>query len=161
MERYQNTKIYKICSKDENIKDFYIGHTIKKIITRFQEHKSRSKKNQHIYFYNFVLNNGGWDNFIIILIEEFQCQTNYEARQRELYYYELLKPSLNKNCPLTTEEEKKKKYEDYYQNNKEKMLKLNKEYRLKNSEKLKEYRKDLLLRKKILKEINMTPLIVV
>lgn len=108
MPNYQKTVIYKIYCKDANITEFYIGHTTN-FISRRDTHKSscnneKSKKyNMKLYIY--IRNNGGWDNWDMIEIEKYQCNDINEAKNRERYYIELLKSSLNYKIPNRTAKE--------------------------------------------------------
>jgi hypothetical protein len=44
----------------------------------------------------------------MILVENYPCSNGFEARQRERYWYELLKANLNSNYPNRSNEEFKK-----------------------------------------------------
>lgn len=62
-------KIYKIIHNQSG--NIYIGSTICKLSKRFSQHKNSVDKNNS-GFYRFVTNNGGFDNFQIILIKEYE-----------------------------------------------------------------------------------------
>jgi len=156
--------IYKIICKDINIKDFYIGHTTN-FSKRKIQHKSSYNKGNNMLVYQFIRNNGGWENWDIILIESCKCEKFSDACKIEKKYIEDLKATLNKAKPIRT---KKEYYEDnkekinetkklynqknkekisetvkkYYEDNKEKILNYIKEYNEDNKEKIKEYRKE-------------------
>lgn len=104
---YTKTVMYKIISKDNKILDTYIGHTtnIKKRISRHRENVIYINPRKDYYVYQFIRKNGGWDNFELIIIEEYPCQTCDDARLRERYWYELLKPSLNSRRPIISKKE--------------------------------------------------------
>jgi len=110
MPNYNNTIIYKICCKDELVPEIYIGHT-----TIWKERKSLHKrccvddtKAHHNYkIYTFINANGGWENWEMTEIEKYPCNSYNEACIRERYWYDLLKPQLNSNQPVTTKEERK------------------------------------------------------
>ena len=86
MPNYNKCFIYKICCKDPTITDCYIGSTTN-IIRRRSNHKSsctcvgNSKYNYLIY--TFIRENGGWDNFDLIAIEEFSCETKMQQIKKE------------------------------------------------------------------------------
>ena len=104
---YENNVIYKIVCKDLSVKDCYVGQT-----TNFKLRKSDHKANSichHYKVYQFIRNNGGWDNFDMIEIEKFPCKDGNEARARERYWYEELNSSLNTIKPLITEDKKEYK----------------------------------------------------
>jgi len=93
---YSNTIIYKIYCKDKDILDVYIGHT-----TNFKNRKQQHKyccNNEKLYnckIYNIIRNNGGWDNWEMIEIANYNCKDLTEARIKEQIHYEELKASLN------------------------------------------------------------------
>jgi glucosamine 6-phosphate synthetase-like amidotransferase/phosphosugar isomerase protein len=151
---YSHTIIYKICCKNTNIKDTYIGHT-----TNFTKRKNQHKTllnnescNRKVY--EFIRANGGWNNWSMLQIEDYNCQNKREAEMRERYWIETLQSSLNCNIPITTKEEKDFQKQDWYEENKviilekakekyeenkEEKLEYQKEYATKNKEQLKSY----------------------
>ena len=156
---YDNTHFYKIVCKDINISDCYIGHT-----TDFTKRKSKHKgicntpqnRNYNMPVYQFIRDNGGFDNFDMVLISTERCENSLEARKREREYVEQLGATLNKYRPFITDEEavdlKKQCYEnkkehylqkkkEYYEDNKEKLLQDQKERRETHKEQIQEYKK--------------------
>jgi len=107
---YQNTIIYKIICKDENICECYVGHTTNFKI-RKNAHKKETIKNKY-KLYEFIRNNGGWENFTMLEIELYPCENKTEARIRERYWYETLNSKLNTNKPISTKQESNKCYND-------------------------------------------------
>lgn len=92
---YSKTIIYKIVCKDSNVKDIYIGST-----TDFTRRKSTHKsdyKNSDRRIYRIMKEKGGWENWTMIEIEKFPCNDSNEAKRREHYYIENLKPTMNLN----------------------------------------------------------------
>lgn len=129
---YENTIIYKLCCKDESIKDIYIGHTTN-FIKRKSLHKSycnsNDPKKQNLYVYQIIRNNGNFDNWNMEVIETTRCKDVHEARKRERYYIELLRPSLNKRMPSRTGSQ-------YYRENIDHYKEVFKNYYIKNKPKL-------------------------
>jgi len=89
--------IYEI--RHNNIPDqFYIGST-----NNFSSRKSKHKKNVFnrvgkLYWsklYLFIRQNGGWCNVTMKKIFEDVCETKDVIRQKEQYYIDLFKPTLN------------------------------------------------------------------
>lgn len=161
---YSKTIIYKLCCNDLSVTDLYVGHTTN-FTKRKAEHKSnccnKNKKEYNYKVYQFIRENGGWDNWNMVQIEEFCCNNKREAEARERYWYEELKGTLNTNNPSRTikewyEDNKdkiKEQHKKYYEENKEKKTEYNKEHREKhkeymkiyneaNKQKHKEYKKD-------------------
>ena len=137
MPDYANTVIYKICCKNIDITDIYVGHTtnIKKRIRHHKDSCNYSKdKHYHYKVYDFIRNNGGWDNWEIIVLEEYPCNSFSDAIIKEREYYETLKATLNMIYPQRTNEE-------YYNENKEYKKEYGNQYRNNNREKNKEQKK--------------------
>jgi hypothetical protein len=135
---YSKTIIYKLCCNDINITEIYIGST-----TDFKARKKHHKSNcnnekckiYNLKVYQYIRDNGGWDNWSMIMIEEYSCNSKLEAEKRERYYIEELKSTLNYNIPTQTKKE-------YYENNQDKLKEYKKEYYKNNQDKLKEYHKE-------------------
>ena len=109
---YSKCVIYKIISKDENIKDCYIGHT-----TNFSVRKSLHKFysiRKDCKLYQFIKENDGFDNFEMKIIEEFPCENRHQALERERQLIDLNQPSLNYNLPLQTYKELRNKNVEKY-----------------------------------------------
>ncbi len=153
MPNYENGLIYKLCCKDANITDIYVGSTLS-FRHRKSSHKSccNNEKNFKYNFdlYKFIRENGGFSNWDMILIEYYKCDTKLELEKREREVIENLKPSLNRSIPTRTKKEyqekydqdnkekRKEYYEQYYENNKEQISEKNKEWYENNKEKRKE-----------------------
>ena len=139
---YSQTIIYKICCKDPEITDMYIGHT-----TNFTQRKHNHKatccneniKNYNLNVYKFIRNNGGWENWSMIQIEVFNCNNSKEALMRERFWVELLKPKLNSINPYTSIEEKAIQKKIWYEQNKEEILQKSKQNYEENIEQIKAY----------------------
>ena len=105
---YSKTYFYKIVCKDTSITDCYVGHTTD-FTKRKSQHKSNSNNQKHkeyYYFvYQFIRNNGNWDNFEMVLINVECCENGFVARQRERFYKEQLKATLNIHRPFVNAEE--------------------------------------------------------
>ncbi len=157
MVNYQNGKIYKLCNNVDD--EIYVGSTCNPLRIRKGQHKSQAKTqlNREVYKH---LNEVGWENVEIILIENHACESKDELHKRERYWIDTLKPSLNKVIPTRTQKEWKeanieavsqrdKKYREAtrekrkkkYQENKEVILQKQKEYQQKNKEAISQRRK--------------------
>jgi hypothetical protein len=155
---YSKSTIYKIVCNNDEIKEFYIGSTTN-FKRRVYDHRcncnSIKSPNYNRYIYRFIRNNGGINNWKIIKIEHYECDTKEKLLRRERYYIETLKPLLNKNIPTRTDKEYlednkeiiKKKRKIYKELNKEKIKEKNKLYRTINKEKIKERNKDKIKEK--------------
>lgn len=130
---YSKTVMYKIVCNDLNVKYTYVGHTTT-FIKRKWHHKS-STLTGTTKLYRIIRENGGWENWTMLQIEEYPCDTLLEARLRERYWYELLNADLNEVCPQRTKQESDKIYQT---NNKSQIREQRKQYRENNKEIIKE-----------------------
>ena len=98
MPDYSKTIIYRIVCKDANITDCYIGHTTN-MVKRRQYHKgscnNENDKHYNLKVYQFIRNNGGWDNGQMIEIEKCPCNDMAEAITCEYENYSLFNSTLN------------------------------------------------------------------
>lgn len=133
---YSKSIIYRICCKDASISDEYVGSTTDKK-SRKANHKiscnNQYNKNYNLPVYQFIRENGGFDNFDFIILEEYPCENKIQLKQKERYWIELRKPTLNRNIPMRTQKEydelhkediteRKKKY---YQDNRKYIIERN------------------------------------
>ena len=143
---------YKIVSKDENIKDCYVGKT-KNFKKRVLDHKSNCNnenyKNYNIKLYQYIRENGGINNFNFIEIETNEYDDKNSAI-RERYWIEELNANLNSVIPSRTLRQfyedniKEKKIYDKIRNEKNRKIisEKQREYNKKNIEKIKEYQNE-------------------
>jgi hypothetical protein len=129
---YQNGKIYYIVCDTTGLK--YYGSTTKKYLS--------ARLGAHIYDYNRYLK--GLQNYItsykvlenknykIVLVENYSCNSKDELLQRERYYIEN-NDCVNKCVPIRLEGEK---------------AIIDKEYRIANATKIKEYKKEYFQKNK-------------
>jgi predicted GIY-YIG superfamily endonuclease len=127
---YNNTIFYQIVCRDTTIKDCYVGHTTD-FNRRKSDHKSacnnQNSRNHNICLYKFIRDNGGWDNFDMILIETRECANSLDARKIERGHIEEYNSTLNVYIPSRT-------FKEWQQENKEMLAINNKEYREINQE---------------------------
>ena len=161
---YQKTFIYKLCCKDINIKDIYVGHTTD-YKSRNQDHKNScnnpNSKKYNEYKYQFIRENGGYENFYMIKIKDFPCTEKRAAEAEENRIMIELSATLNSKKSYRSEEEKKEYdkeyYKNYYQQNKDELNEKQKNYYQQNKDNIleqqKEYKKDYYEQnKEIIKE---------
>jgi hypothetical protein len=161
---FQKTVIYKIVCKDLAVVFTYVGMTTD-FIKRKSNHKANCcniKANGHnLKVYRIIRENGGWDNWTMLQIEDYPCASSVEARLKEREWYELLNSDMNNNIPLISALERKlylKQYQIsykilhkdkiaeqakvYYENNKEKLLNYQNEYSKTHKEEISKKSKD-------------------
>ena len=149
MPNYKNGMIYKLCCKDHTIKDVYVGSTTN-FTRRKHKHKhccNNEKGEKYNYkVYRFIRENGGWDNWDMVLVENVVCESKLDLEKIERQYLEKLEATLNSRIPNRSKKEyhekNKEKRKEYREKNKEKIKKQTKEYREKNKEKRNKYSKE-------------------
>jgi len=131
---------YKIICED--CPDYiYIGST-KSFRSRKNQHKNACiNENYRCYnlkIYQKIRENGGWDNWNMIIIDEADNLTFTQARIKEEELRLKYNGNLNSYKAYITEEQKK----EYYQTNKEVYKEKKREYKEKNKEKIAEQSKE-------------------
>jgi len=150
--RYQNGCIYKIVCKDPAVTECYVGSCCN-FTRRKHQHKSdcHNVNRNHYNFkvYTFIRQHGGWDNWDMIQLQHYPCNSKRELQLEERKHFEELKATLNTQVPTRSykehyqdnKEKISEKHKQYYQDNKEKISEKKKQYRQDNKEKQKEYQK--------------------
>ena len=118
---YSKTFIYKLCCRDPTITDIYIGHSTD-FKQRNQAHKNHcnniNSNSYNEYKYRFIRENGGYQNWIMIKLYDYPCNSKREAEAEETKTMIELGATLNSMKPFITEEEKKEYDKEYYNDNK-------------------------------------------
>jgi len=127
---YANSCIYKLCCRDTEITDCYVGSTTN-FRSRKSQHKSscnnENKKNYNLKVYKFIREHGGWENWDMVLIEKVNVNDGNELHKEERKWIEQLNSTLNQIIPTRSGKEwyqdnidNKKKYsKENYINNKQ------------------------------------------
>ena len=136
--RYQNGLIYKIVSKDPSMTDCYVGSCCS-FYRRKSQHKSdcnnEKSREYNRNVYKFIRKNGGWENWDMIEIKKYPCETKRELELEERKNLEELNATLNSHMPIRT-------HKEYYETNKEKICNRVREYAKKNKEHIRIIKKD-------------------
>jgi hypothetical protein len=144
MVKYDKSTIYKICCKDPEITDIYVGST-----TNFSRRKACHKSNcnnendksHNLKVYKTIRDFGGWDNWDMVEVERYCATDKKDLHARERFWLEELGATLNKNIPTQSQVE-------YYAKNKEKYAEYQVEYYVKNKEKYAEYQSEYYAKNK-------------
>lgn len=93
---FRNAKIYKLINNVDN--EFYVGSTCSSLQRRLSTHKGNAKihNNRPVYQH---LNNIGFENVSIELIENFPCDNKVQLEIREKHWIDTLNPTLNTRKP--------------------------------------------------------------
>ena len=110
---YSDTIFYRLVYRDLTITDVYVGCT-----TNFRQRKLAHKNNcsneksikYDLRVYTFIRNNGGWENWTMIMIHRQSCVDALEAHTVERGYVELLGATLNSCVPGRTLQESQTAY---------------------------------------------------
>ena len=137
---YSKTIIYKLVHKEDydNV-NVYVGSTTD-FVKRKNSHKSccnsEKQKGYNEKKYQYIRDNGGWNEWNMIEIQKYPCNDKREAEAREEYWRFHFNSQLNMRKAYITDVGKKEQIKEYRENNKEKSLDYAKEYRENNKEKL-------------------------
>jgi len=145
---YSKGFIYKLCCNDVNIKEIYVGSSLN-MKQRKKYHKQDTKRNNS-RVYQYIRANGGWDNWSLIWIKDYPCNSKRELEAEEDKIMRELNATLNTNNPIhntqkridyleTNKEKRKKQIQAYAENHKEEKQKYDKKYRETHINKNKEY----------------------
>lgn len=130
---FSNTIFYKIVCKNLNITELYVGHTTN-FRQRKNDHKSRcnndNSNNYNSSVYRCIRENGGFENWDMIVIHRQSCIDINEAKAIERGYIESLFATLNCNIPSTyiqayrtgNKDDQREYNQSYYARNKEEIL---------------------------------------
>jgi hypothetical protein len=126
LNRYKNGKIYKIEPiVDHDEEDIYIGSTCKQYLCqRMNQHRSEYKKKTNKCKVILLFDKYGLENCNIILIESIEANNKMELHQREAHYIKTLN-CVNKYIPLRIRKE-------YRNDNNDKLKEINKQNHNKN-----------------------------
>jgi len=121
---YSKTVMYKIVCNDLSIKDCYVGH-ISDFRKRKYNHKNTCNNNiSKFKVYQFIRVHGGWENWTMVMIEQYPCNNVLEASRRERYWVEQLNATLNTCVPSRTNKQYNEETncnKKYYELNKDKI----------------------------------------
>ena len=160
MPDYSKIQIYRFVCNDLTIKDNYVGSTTN-WTKRKQHHKkccnNLNNNHSHLNIYKVMRENGGFENWNMILIEDYPCENRRQAEQREQYWKEFYNDNMGQNRAFVTEEQKiqeshefhkkhyqankdilAEKYQAKYQANKTKILEQTRAYKQANKDIIKE-----------------------
>jgi predicted GIY-YIG superfamily endonuclease len=137
---FSKTIIYKIWKDD----DFYVGSTTD-FASRKRHHKhncnNKNAKEYNFKIYQTIREKGGWEEWQITPLEEYECKSKTQARIREEEWLVKLNATLNAKKAYCSEEEIKaynKQYmTQYRQEHTEELKAYNKQYYQEHTEELK------------------------
>jgi hypothetical protein len=133
--------IYKICCDDLPF-FVYVGST-KCFRQRKNKHKSScnndNSEKHNFKLYQTIRENGGWDNWRMVIIDECGEMSLTQVRIKEEEHRVKLNANLNTHRCHTSEEYKKEQMKEWCENNIDHKKEYDKEWRENNKEHLREY----------------------
>ena len=98
-KRYNEAQIYMLVNRfDTGKNNIYIGTTTNKSVRKYQ-HKRRCNdpedKGYNWKVYKYIRKTGGFDNWKMVIIENFPCKNEEELNKRENYWIEYYNSKLN------------------------------------------------------------------
>jgi hypothetical protein len=136
--------IYIIKHKTDDTKKVYVGST-NDLKRRIWQHKSscnnEKNKDYNINLYQYIRENGGFNEYEFIILECYVCNFKYELHYKEDNYIKMYPNNLNSHRAYLTGQEIKEYTKKYRDENKEKELERKKKYREEHKEKINEKNK--------------------
>jgi hypothetical protein len=130
----------------------YIGSTCSTLSTRLSKHLYQYKSflnNISNFVTSFIILKN--DDYEMILIEDYPCETKKQLKEREQFYI-LNTCCVNKNIPNRTLKQyyidNKENYKQYYQNNKEMIIQNQRNYYRTNKDVIREKYKNYYIKNK-------------
>jgi hypothetical protein len=147
---YSKTIIYKLIhNEDYDNANIYIGSTTD-FVKRKNQHKTscnnEKDKGHNNKKYQYIRENGGWGEWLMVEIEKYNCNDGNEKRAREEYWRCQFNSQLNTFRAYLTDVERKEigkeRYKKHYENNKEKRSQQMKAHYEQNRDKISEQHKE-------------------
>jgi hypothetical protein len=146
---FSRTQIYRFVCNDTAVQECYVGSTTN-WIHRKAAHKSRcnteTDKGYNLKIYQTIRANGGWENWSMVLIEDYPCDNDLEKRKRERYWQEHYDAKMNSRLAQSSMKEwnetHKEYHKEYRESHKEELLQKAKEYRETHKEQIIEKKKE-------------------
>ena len=138
---FSKTQIYKIACKDLTVKDIYVGSTTNVVKRRAAHKKDCTNENGKTYnlrVYRFIREHGGFENWDVVVVEQFPCENDEIKRTRERHWCEQLGATLNSIRPIITEQETRDYQKVYYTDNAAEIKDRMKIYNVDNASKIKD-----------------------
>jgi hypothetical protein len=113
---YSKTLIYKLVKNDDyDNANVYVGSTTD-FTRRKSEHKTSCNNEKHKEYndkkYQYIRENGGWNEWLMIEIEKYPCNDGNETRTREEYWRSHFNAKLNTFRAYIPEEERKEQMKE-------------------------------------------------
>jgi hypothetical protein len=112
---YSKCAFYRLVCRDITVAECYVGHTTN-IVDRRYSHKTRctnkNDPNFNCFVYRFIRDHGSWDNWQLLVIEQFAVADGIAAALRERHWTEHYNATLNSQVPGQTKAEYRAEHRD-------------------------------------------------
>jgi len=126
---------YKFCCNDANIKSSYVGHT-SNFTQRKYAHKNKCNDDKcNLKIYQTIRANGGWNNWVMVEIENKICISKRDAERHEQQLMDELSADMNTQKAFVNKKEYNAKYNAEHA---DKLKEHYAKYRAENADKIKE-----------------------
>ena len=103
---YSKTIMYHFVCNNPEIKNTYVGHT-SDFASRKKQHKCSCNGKKETKIYKIMNENGGWENWRMVPLEEYPCENEIQATIREQYWINELKSDMNSQRAYRSVEDRK------------------------------------------------------
>ena len=134
---YSKCVIYKIQHKDKDDL-LYVGHTTNMRNRKYQHKNNVKCDEKQSKIYRMIRDNGGWDEFNMIIVKEFPCENIQQALIEEDKIMREMKANLNTQRAIRNENEYEEIKQEYYRTFNLKNPNRGTKYYHQNKEKIKE-----------------------
>lgn len=109
MPDYSKTVIYILRCFDLGISESYVGSTVNPTSRKSHHHDCCINEKSPAYnrkLYNFIRDNGGWQNWELVILEEYpECTSKIQKHIRERQVADRMNSTLNINRAYRTDDE--------------------------------------------------------
>jgi len=124
--------VYKITCDNYDVECVYVGST-EDLEQRKSKLKSESKNETNTTkLYTTIRGHAGFENWTIEVVESGTCETDFEIKSRERFWFDELHADLNSIRPQVSQEERRLEMKHYYEQNKDK----SKQYQSQNKDRI-------------------------
>jgi hypothetical protein len=152
MELMKTGFVYKLVSKDIEVKECYVGSTGNTRVRKAHHKSDCNNVNSKLFnykVYQYIRDNSGFQNWDLIVLETVQYNQKFELRARERHHMEALGATLNSRMPnrnmaeyyVDNAEHIRQQQKQYYQDNAEQINQQKKQYHQDNAEQINQQKK--------------------
>ena len=113
--------VYKLVCKDVNVTEVYVGSSTSLRNRRYTHKACCTRENDKAYNrpVSYIRENGGWQNWNLLVIERVEFEFRFELQDRERFHMEALHATLNSRVPNRTQAEHRQYHQQYMQQRQE------------------------------------------